>query len=316
MRKALLFAGAFAFALSVQAQTTVYSEDFESYNAGEGIAAQADGWYDWNSSGVSDGTISADYASSGAQSVLVSQADGSDVVYDLGGYTSGKYDVMFKMYIPSGQEAYFNLMHNWDYTATNMYEWAVDCYFAAGEMTWTTGGTDGGAGSFNHDEWFDIQVTADMDNDMGYVYLNGMMMTSWQWSLNNANGSAGMNQLKAVDFFGWGPNAGAGNVVGLYYIDDFMVIESTGVNVEEQSNEVNVAVYPNPANTSTRIDIDGITNAQVNVYSIDGRVVASMPFQSSNGVLTLPVAALTEGIYFVEVNNGAQKITQRLVVRH
>ncbi|WP_306643871.1 T9SS type A sorting domain-containing protein [Sanyastnella coralliicola] len=312
MRKALLLAGACAFALSINAQTVIYSDDFESYTAGSGIAEQADNWYVWNEGLDVDGEVSTDYAASGSNSVLLDQANDDDIVYDLGGYTSGKYDVEFKMLIPTGSEGYFNLMHSWEYTSTNAYEWAVDVYFSTGgDMTWTTGSFDGGALSFAHDEWNDVKVAVDLDNDMGYLYLNGELATSFQWSLNNADGSAGLNQLQVVNFFAFGPDQSN----GLYYLDDFTVTETTGLSVNESDNPT-VAIYPNPATDIAKIDITGMSNAQVRVIALDGRIAKSTSYSASTGIVDVNVSDLNDGIYFIEVNNGLTTLTQRLVVRH
>jgi len=80
----------------------------------------------------------------------------------------------------------------------------------------------GGSVTVGTDVWFDVQITADLDGDLGRIYLNGVAANEWQWSLNNANGNAGSNALAAVDFYGTNTAGGAGN----YYIDDVQVVES------------------------------------------------------------------------------------------
>jgi len=82
--KTLLFLGAFALTLNLSAQTVVFEENFDSFTAGEGIAAQSDDFYTWNSADTgTDAGVSDSYASSGANSVEVSFAGGSDVVYPM-----------------------------------------------------------------------------------------------------------------------------------------------------------------------------------------------------------------------------------------
>lgn len=312
MKRTLLFMGAIALCLGSVAQTEIYSNDFESYAPGDGIAEVSDDFLTWNSGDTStEGIISDAYASSGSNSCEISFALGTDVVYAPGPYTSGKYDVRFNMLIPSGQEGYLNAMHAWDYNSTTGYEWACDLYFSAtGDMTWTIGGADGGAASFDHDTWFEIQITADLDNDLGYIYLNGDQVVSWQWSLNNADGTAGQNQLAAVDFFGWGPSGNTGQ----YFIDDLVLEESTGVSVEDQK-PINVwNVYPNPA--TEVIYLQGIeAGSQVSLISLDGRIVEQFGANNSSAILPMDVSAFNAGIYFVEVVKGNDIETKRIVVR-
>lgn len=313
MRKTILFTAFLTFAAQVSAQTVLFEDDFESYTAGQGIAAQGsgNGWQMWaNNNPAFDANVSTDFASSGSNSVHLLQSSTDDIVYDFGtAATSGKYDVEFKMYIPSGKEGYFNLLHNWSMAMT--YEWAVDVFFSsAGVVTWVSGGVEGGAGSFSHDEWTDIKVAVDMDADLGKLYINGSELHSWQWSLNNANGMAGMNQLRAVNFYAWGPSGSNGE----YYIDDFMVTNSTGVSVKESAAST-FTIYPNPANQMVNIDLSGLTNATITLFAMDGRVIDR--FQTTSSAVTpIQVGHLTNGIYFVEVIAGKTQLTRRLVVQH
>lgn len=315
MKKSLLTIALATGIFAAQAQTVVFSDDFESYTAGEGITAQGfdNGWKLWNASGANfEALVSNDFANSGNNSVHLLQATGDDIVYDVGApITSGKYDVVFKMYIPSGREGYFNLMHNWDLNSTNQYEWAVDVFFsAAGQITWVSAAQQGGAGVFNHDEWFTMMVSIDLDADEGRLYYNGQMMHQFQWSLDNANGNQGLNQLKVVNFFAYGPSGSNGE----YYIDDFELIESTGVNVQEMP-ELEVTVWPNPANQVVNVDLTGTYDATLTFYSIDGRVIDRFNTTSSQRA-QLPVGHLSEGIYFIEVVSRTQRHVRKVVVRH
>ncbi|MDG1781859.1 MAG: T9SS type A sorting domain-containing protein [Flavobacteriales bacterium] len=314
MRRPLLFMGALALTLNLSAQDLVWEENFDSYNVGEGIAAQSDDFFTWNSSDTgTDAGVSDAYASSGSNSIEISFAGGSDIVRPMGPYTSGKYDIEFKMLVPNGEEAYFNVMHSWEYETTTNYEWACDIYFANGNMTWTVEGVDGGGLSFAHDTWMDVKIVADMDNDVGYIYLNGEWGTSFQWSANNADGSAGLNQLQAIDFYGWGPS---GNT-GLYYVDDLKLTETTGIEVGiAEGNTAEFVVFPNPANTQASVQLDANVPATIVLRSLDGRLVENIQSNGANGVVAISTANLTSGIYFVEVTVGAERMTQKLVVQH
>lgn len=312
MRKSLLLTGALALALTSFGQTVIFADNFDSYTM-NGVASQSGDWYTWNSGDTNtDAMVTNAYAASGTQSIAIDQAAGTDVVYDTGTLTSGKYDVIFKMYVPAGKEAYFNLLHNWVYTSTTGYEWSVDVYFsAAGDITWTSAGADGGSASFNHDEWFDIQFTVDLDNDLGTLYVNGTSVHSYQWSLINNTGMPGNNQLQAIDFYGYGPS-GAN---GLFYIDDFSFVESTAVSTPT-IEAAQLVMYPNPADEVVNYTLTGTSLAQVNVHSLDGKLVASQLLSSKNGVVSMSTAHLQSGIYFIELTAGKTHSTQKLVVRH
>jgi hypothetical protein len=211
------------------------------------------------------------------------------------------------MYL-TDQGGYFNVMHAWT-TAPNTWEWAVDVFFGAdGTVTWTTGGAPGGDSSVALNEWFDVQITADLDMDMGYIYINGDMVNSWQWSLNNADGTPGENILAAADFFGTNDAGGE----GLYYIDNVQLIESTGVYTEEVL-AANIGMWPNPANNQLTITLPSSTQtADVQIFDAQGRVVANTLVTTS--AQNIDVTAFEVGIYTVRVVCGEKVYAQKLII--
>jgi hypothetical protein len=215
------------------------------------------------------------------------------------------------MYLPAGAGGYFNALHTWSGSSTT-YEWAGDIFFdGAGVATWTTGGAQGGAVTVGTDVWFDVQVTADLDNDLGRIYFNGVAANEWQWSLNNANGNAGANAIAAFDFYGTNTAGTAGN----YYIDDVQVIESTGVAVKPLTSEKisKVSVYPNPANSNFNIEIpESFVGGEISIIDLTGKVVMKDRITLST-VKHMDISNLNDGIYLIRMNNGAVQFTDRLI---
>lgn len=310
MRKQLLLAaGALAFS-TLNAQTVLVSEDFDTYAAGDMVAEVSDLFQTWSGGAGEDTPISDVEANSGSNSLLV-EANGADVIMGLGPHTSGKIDVIFQVYIPNGNGGYFNLLHEWDEDAN--YEWAVDVYFSStGDLTWTAGGTDGGGASFTSDTWFEMQVTADMDNDMGYLYAGGELLHSWQWSLNNADGTVGQNQLMALNFFGYQPT---GSGPGLMYVDDIRVLDSTGLSIGEQEDISNIGVSPNPASDFVTFNspLQG-TDVEVSIMNIAGQQVDAFTLEAG-ATHRHNVTALQSGVYLVRVTSGVENTVQRLVIQ-
>ena len=310
MKKKLLSLFAFGAVLSASAQTVLFEDNFDSYTAGSGLVAQNVSWAYWSSAAPSDGTVSSDFANSGANSANVN-CTSNDIVLPIGPFSSGKYDIKFKMYLPAGAGGYFNALHTWSGTST-AYQWACDVFFdGTGVATWTTGGTQGGAVTVGTDTWFDVQITADMDNDLGRIYLNGVAANEWQWSLNNANGAAGANTLAAVNFYG----TNTSNTNGNYYIDDVQVIESTGVSVKPLTSEKisKVSVYPNPTNSNFSIEIpESFVGGEISIIDLTGKVVMRDRITQS-AVKRFDVSNLNDGIYLIRMNNGAAQFTDRLM---
>ena len=310
MKKQLLSLFAFGAILSASAQTILFEDNFDSYAVGSGVVAQNTNWAYWSAGTPSDANVSSDFANSGANSANIN-GTATDLVLPIGPFTTGKYDIKFKMYLPAGAGGYFNALHTWSGSST-AYQWACDVFFdGTGVATWTTGGTPGGAVTVGTDVWFDVQVTADMDNDLGRLYFNGVVANEWQCSLNNANGAAGSNTLAAFDFYG----TNTANTAGNYYIDDVQVIESTGVTIKPLGSEKisKVSIYPNPTNSNFSIEIpENFVGGEISIIDLTGKVVLRDRITQS-AVKRFDVSNLNDGIYLIRMNNGSAQFTDRLV---
>ena len=310
MKKQLLSLFAFGAILSASAQTILFEDNFDSYAVGSGVVAQNTNWAYWSAGTPSDANVSSDFANSGANSANIN-GTATDLVLPIGPFTTGKYDIKFKMFLPAGAGGYFNALHTWSGSST-AYQWACDVFFdGTGVATWTTGGAPGGAVTVGTDVWFDVQVTADMDNDLGRLYFNGVIANEWQWSLNNANGAAGSNTLAAFDFFG----TNTANTAGNYYIDDVQVIESTGVTIKPLGSEKisKVSIYPNPTNSNFSIEIpENFVGGEISIIDLTGKVVLRDRITQS-AVKRFDVSNLNDGIYLIRMNNGSAQFTDRLV---
>ena len=112
MKKLLLVAVAFIFALTAFSQDPPYSDNFDAFVPGEYIAEQIpDWWTTWsNDPGSSEDAQFSDAVShSGDNSVLV---DGTtDLVWKLGDKTGGYYLVDFYFYVEDGFAGYYNFQH-------------------------------------------------------------------------------------------------------------------------------------------------------------------------------------------------------------
>lgn len=307
MKKTLLLLGAFALSKALMAQTIIFSEDFESYQTGDQIAESNPSFYTWTSNSPNmDAPVSDANAASGSNSIELAFADGTDIVLSTGEYNQNIYTVDFKIFIPEGEEGYFNLLHDWNYTNA-LYEWAIDVNFANGNMTWIAGATEGGAGTYTPGEWQDIQVQVNLVNDVGILLLNGEEQLSWQWSLNNADGSAGLSEFEAVNFFAWGPSENT----GLYYIDDITITEEIVTDLYEQEYS-KFELYPNPA--KDHFILESVTNLeQVMVISSSGQLVKHWNIAQSE-ITQFETSDLESGIYYVQIVSEGKYHVMPLVI--
>lgn len=204
------------------AQTTLFSDDFESFTLGDYVAqSDASGyWTTWTNSpgGSEDAVISSDFnhTASGANSMLVSGAN--DMILKLGNKTSGTYEINFYYYLETGFGGYFNFQK---YEAPGN-EFAVEVYF---HEDGTGRVVQNGDHTFTYpkDTWFLITTIIDLDNDLATMSINGTQVHSWPFN-QQTDGTAGIKQLGGIDFYaGVEQNSGE---TPKYYTDDIEYIQT------------------------------------------------------------------------------------------
>lgn len=105
-----------------------------------------------------------------------------------------------------------------------------------------------------------------------------------------------------------------------YHLSILPVIECLGGSVGVKSNSVldnNVTLYPNPSNGMVSL-IATLPNAQtldVSIYNSLGQLMNSSKYSGvSSNVYNLDMNAYSNGVYFVTINNGEEKIVKRLII--
>ena len=184
------------------------SENFDSYNNGDSIADVSNDFVTWSS-----GSLESEYAyvsneqSNSAPNSLKINED-NDVLYLKDGYTTGKYEIKFNIFIPSGYAGYFNIQK----TENPGKEWALEIFFESDGLITATNGESSGLIDINHtymhDMWNEIKLTIDLDNNTCMYTFNSNYSTSFEY--NNVNDIyAGIG---SINFYG--------PINSLYYIDD------------------------------------------------------------------------------------------------
>ena len=79
-------------------------------------------------------------------------------------------------------------------------------------------------------------------------------------------------------------------------------------------------IYPNPAASQTNIHLDiemldNGNNITLKVYDMMGRIMIEQIYRSDATAEMLPISTLPIGIYILELNNGEQKIIEKLMVK-
>ena len=207
----------------LQAQTVVFSDNFDSYTAGQKLCSQNNtDWTTWgNAPGTSeDAVISTEQANSASNSLKITGSN--DIIYRFSNQTSGVFDIDFNYYVPSsGSGAYFNLQHYYNPGI----EWAFECFLynsGTGYITINNSSTN-----FNYptNAWFPVKIHVDLDNNSATLTVNNTEVITWTFS-NTSENTSGICQLGSVNFYAGAPN----NASGTYYVDDFSFSEISAAN--------------------------------------------------------------------------------------
>ena len=195
-----------------------FSYDFTGCPAGAKIAQTlGEPWTTWSQApgGAEDGVFNEIGGSMAAEFTY-----GNDQVLRLGGATTGRWIFSFDMYIPTGKDAYNNVLHAF---AGSGSEWATEVYFKNSDN-----GTMIAAGGNNYtfdcpyDAWFNVKYDIDLDNDQATFMVDEVVICTWQYSLQ-ASGGAGTRQLDAADFY---PPTSAS--ISDYFVDNVVLESNSG----------------------------------------------------------------------------------------
>ena len=232
----------------LQAQTVVFSDNFDSYTAGQKLCSQNNtDWTTWSNTpgSAEDAVISTEQANSASNSLKITGTN--DIIYRFSNQTSGVFDIDFFYYVPSsGSGAYFNVQHYYNPGV----EWAFECFlYNSGTGYITIGGNNT---NFNYpsNTWFPVKIHVDLDNNSASLTVNGTSVTTWTFS-NTSENTGGICQLGSVNFYAGAPN----NASGTYYVDDFVFTEISAANdgsfVFTPEGDINMDVQPNQTSTYT-----------------------------------------------------------------
>ncbi|MEG2070935.1 MAG: T9SS type A sorting domain-containing protein, partial [Bacteroidales bacterium] len=124
------------------------------------------------------------------------------------------------------------------------------------------------------------------------------------------NGTAGYAMLRKISSNGttYAPFKTINPDFGRFAQIDFAVNQYTGLEEKHVENAM-VKLYPNPAQISIFIEINGAEKEQViaELYDMFGRLLKVQPFFGSNK-LEMAVNELSQGIYIVVCREGGKVI--------
>jgi hypothetical protein len=192
----------------------IICDNFETYTLGN-VSPQSPWWKPWSGAenNALNGTVTTEQASDGSQSLKIQYEVagtlvGDDQILVLGNKSTGRYELSWKMYIPSGHAAYYNMQNS----ETAGQQWNYDVYLDSNGVArilvdpGASLATDGSF-TFPFNQWFSIRQVFDLNNNLCKFYVNGALKYAWAYNGN----------LGGIDFF-------AATAWDLNYIDEVSYI--------------------------------------------------------------------------------------------
>lgn len=198
-------------------------EDFDSYTATTQVVGQG-GWEEWSPG--SGALVSNAQSRTPANAIDINGP--TDLVHQYSGYTSGTWVYTAHQFVPTGMTgtSYMILLNDYAYPS-GPYSWSMQLLFngATGMVSANCGGAAVISMPYVSNQWTEIKVVLDLDQDWVKIYYNGVLFDDpavpdhatlgggYQWSLGDfGTNTTGLVNLAAVDLF-------ANSATSVYYDD-------------------------------------------------------------------------------------------------
>ncbi len=182
----------------------LYFEDFESFNVGLTLHEQA-GWEGWYGNAASAATVSGQKAYSGTKSVAIKGSTDAARVFDI---TEGKWVLTAQQYIPSGTSGVTRFHMQNTYRNGDIGR-SVQWSFSLSEGVIGDDYDASASASIVYNEWIELKLIIDLDNDLLEQYYNGNLISAREWV------NSGTSQLQSINLFG--------NSASPVYYDDIQI---------------------------------------------------------------------------------------------
>ncbi len=194
--------------------TAQFFDNFDSYIAGSQVIGN-NGWQGWAGSAAAGALVSNAQSNSAPNSIDIN--GGSDLVNELGNPTSGNWVLTADQYIPTGfmglgspAGSYFIVLNTYvnGGTGTN---WSTELRFLTnGNIIDNYGApTNQVVGTWIPDQWVELRMEIDLDNDTLNQYYNGVLLgpANQPWANRPGSGAGGASAIGAIDLFANGSSS-------------------------------------------------------------------------------------------------------------
>lgn len=301
-------------------QVTIFDENFDSYADQDyaGVVSPVMSTWSGNTgAGTDDCQVTSAEASSAFNSIMITGPNGGGAMDPMvsfpSNYTSGRYEFSMKYKVASTMGGYFNIQSNGAVPGT---AWLAEIYLAAdGTGNMTAGGQ---AFTFNYTNgaWIDVLIEMDIDSDLGRIWIDGFEVGSgFTISLESGGAGTGANlSFGGINLYSASGDPTAGCE---YYVDDLLLVETTGVGINETELIPSMVVLPNPSKGNFDLNYTDMAmeNATVTLVDVLGKTIYSKKMNVVGNASLAFDLNLRNGVYFVSVSNAHSKLTKKIIVK-
>lgn len=143
---------------------------------------------------------------------------------------------------------------------------------------------------------------SEVDAELNSFSATSAFMTGYIYELLDAS----------FNHVGWWPFAPTQTATFAYSL----YLVNPTVSVEEIDNEATLNIFPNPADNSVTIQLNGLNDENdIVITNVSGQVVRIIKGNKNSSII-IPVNDFAEGMYFVSVISTKNQITKKLIIRH
>jgi hypothetical protein len=211
--KRILLTGIAAM-LSASLFSQIFTDDFDSYTAGQDLVTQnPTDWDTWSGGAgtTEDVAISSANANSGANSLYFASTGGgpNDIILRFDQqYNSGNFTLEANFFVEAGKGAYFNMQETFVVGGV----WAIDCFMLDdGTFNLKSGTTTNLSTTYPIAQWFNMRIEIDLTANVWELFIDNVS----QGTFSNPVGS-----IAILNLYPTNPTAEGGNDVAGFYVDD------------------------------------------------------------------------------------------------
>jgi hypothetical protein len=183
--------------------------------------------------------------------------------------------------------------------------------------------------SFVHSSFADsleVLISSDCGSTWSSIYMNGGEELALDDSITDGDNNFIPSEehhwrTETVELNGYEGDDILLNFKSSNYRGSYLILDNIRVFVSQdpagitEGNDVNLNVYPNPANTGFYLNSDLTFNSHVSVMDLTGRIVKSIGALSISSTSTyIDISDLISGTYLINVDNELNKVVRPLVI--